>query len=117
MSRYESFIRRLEVTLPSVSPSELQRLLTSNAPPLLVDVREPADYQLGAIDGSINLPRAKLEANIENQMSTTDQMVIVYCGSRGRSQLVCRLLVEMGIDSSFLRGGLEGWRTHQDSIG
>ena len=112
MSRYEALIRKLETTLPTVSPSELQRLMTSNPPPLIVDVRETADYELGAIEGSINLPRTKLEANIENQMSTADQKVIVYCGSRGRSQLVCRLLDEMGIDAAFLRGGLENWSIH-----
>ncbi len=114
MSRYEALIRKLETTLPSVSPSELQRLMNSISPPLVVDVRETTDYQLDAIDGSINLPRAKLEANIESQMSTADQKVIVYCGSRGRSQLVCRLLIEMGIDAAFLRGGLENWNAQVD---
>ncbi len=51
MSRYEALIRKLETTLPSVSPSELQRLMTSTPPPLIVDVRETADYELGAIEG------------------------------------------------------------------
>ncbi len=114
MSRYETLISKLETTLPSVSPSELQELMTSTTTPLVVDVREPADHQHDAIAGSIHLPRSKLEANIENHMSSPNQQVIVYCGSRGRSQLVCRLLIEMGIDAAFLRGGLENWHRQMD---
>ncbi len=113
MSRFEILISHLEATLPSVSPSELQALMTSESTPLVIDVREAADHQLGAIEGSISLPRAKLEANIEKHMSTPDQKVIVYCGNRGRSQLVCRLLIEMGIDAAFLRGGLANWAAYQ----
>ncbi len=109
MSRYETLISKLETTLPSVSPSELQRIMASNPAPLVVDVREPADHQYDAIAGSINLPRSKLEANIETHMSSPNQQVIVYCGSRGRSHLVCNLLIEMGIDAAFLRGGMESW--------
>jgi len=116
MSRYDVLIKKLETTLPSVSPAELQCLMNSGSPPLVVDVRESSDYQLGAVDGSINLLRSRLEATIESHMSTADQKVIVYCGSRGRSQLVCRLLIDMGIDAAFLQGGLENWHTQQNNV-
>ena len=78
MTRYETLITRLESTLPSVNPEELQQLMSSASPPLVVDVRDMADHQLGAISGSINLPRAKLEASIESHMSAADQKVILY---------------------------------------
>lgn len=113
MTRYENLITRLENTLPSVNPAELNQLMTSASPPLIVDVREAADHQLGAIVGSINLPRAKLEASIESHMSATDQKVILYCGGRGRSQLVCQTLREMGIDAAFLHGGLQNWDSYK----
>ena len=113
MTRYENLITRLERTLPSVSPEELQQLMSSASPPIVVDVREAADHELDAIVGSINLPRAKLEASIESHMSAADQKVILYCGSRGRSQLVCQSLREMGIDAAFLQGGLQNWIEYQ----
>ena len=113
MRRYETLITHLESSLPSVNPEELRQLMSSASAPLVVDVRETADHQLGAISGSINLPRAKLEANIENHMSAADQKVILYCGSRGRSQLVCLSLREMGIDAAFLQGGLQNWIEYQ----
>jgi len=113
MTRYETLITHLESSLPSVNPEEIRQLMSSASAPLVVDVRETADHQLGAISGSINLPRAKLEANIENHMSAADQKVILYCGSRGRSQLVCQSLREMGIDAAFLQGGLQNWIEYQ----
>ena len=113
MTRYETLITHLESSLPSVNPEELRQLMSSASAPLVVDVRETADHQLGAISVSINLPRAKLEANIENNMSAADQKVILYCGSRGRSQLVCQSLREMGIDAAFLQGGLQNWIEYQ----
>lgn len=116
MTRYETLITRLESTLPSVNPEGLQQLMSSASPPLVVDVREMADHQLGAISGNINLPRAKLEASIESHMSAADQKVILYCGSRGRSQLVCRSLREMGIDAAFLQGGLQSWLEYQKRV-
>lgn len=116
MTRYETLITRLESTLPSVNPEELQQLMSSASPSLVVDVREMADHQLGAISGNINLPRAKLEASIESHMSAADQKVVLYCGSRGRSQLVCRSLREMGIDAAFLQGGLQSWLEYQKRV-
>lgn len=113
MTRYDTLITHLESTLPSVNPEELRQLMSSASPPLVVDLRETADHQLGAISGSINLPRAKLEANIENHMLAADQKVILYCGSRGRAQLVCQSLREMGIDAAFLQGGLQNWIEYQ----
>ncbi len=116
MTRYENLITRLEHTLPSVSPEELQQLMTSASPPVVVDVRATSDHELDAIVGSINLPRAKLEASIESHMSAADQKVILYCGSRGRSQLVCQTLREMGIDAAFLQGGLQHWLQYQQQV-
>ncbi len=86
MKRYETLINRLEKTLPLVHAEELQQLMSSPSPPLVVDVRETSDHQLAGIVGSINLPRATLEASIESHQSAADQKVILYCGSRGRSQ-------------------------------
>lgn len=57
MTRYETLIAGLESTLPSVNPQELQKFMSSASPPLVDDVREAADHQLGAIIGCINLPR------------------------------------------------------------
>lgn len=109
MSRYESYITQLEHQLASVDATELARLMRAGTPPLVVDVRQPEEHALGAVPGSINLPRPKLEAQIEARLRTPDQAVVVYCGGRGRSQLACQSLDAMGLRASYLRGGWAAW--------
>jgi rhodanese-related sulfurtransferase len=75
-----------------------------------VDVREPEEHAAEAIPGSINLPRAKLEARIEDYLDRPDQPVVTYCGSRGRSTLAACTLREMGLEAGVLAGGLAAWR-------
>lgn len=57
-----------------------------------------------------------MEASIESHMSAADQKVVLYCGSRGRSQLVCKSILDMGIDAAFLQGGLQKWLEYQKQV-
>ena len=108
MTKYEKLIERLERELPHVSPDQLKNWISAGNV-LLVDVRERAEYEQGHIPGSINLPRGKLEAQVESYLSSADQSIVVYCGSRGRSHLVGMTLKEMGLDIHVLSDGFKNW--------
>lgn len=108
MTKYEKLIERLERELPHVSPDQLNNWI-SIGNVLLVDVREQGEFEKSRIPGSINLPRGKLEAEIESFLSSSAQSIVVYCGSRGRSHLVGLTLKEMGLDIYVLSGGLKNW--------
>ena len=45
-----------------LSPVDLQRRLGQNPAPLLLDVREPWEYAIARIDGSVNMPMSGLGA-------------------------------------------------------
>ena len=113
MSRFEERITRLEQTLPHVEPAELARWREAGEPLLLVDVRQPEEAQGASIEGAVNIPRPKLEASIESHMQDPQQPVVVFCGGRGRSQLVADSLRAMGMDARVLRGGYSAWRDTQ----
>ncbi|WP_019571730.1 rhodanese-like domain-containing protein [Thioalkalivibrio sp. ALMg3] len=110
MSLFEKRIRELEQSLPHLEPGEVARWLEQEKPFLLVDVRQPEEAAAGTIAGAINIPRPKLEAGIESHMADADQPVVVFCGGRGRSQLVADSLRTMGINAHVLRGGYAAWR-------
>lgn len=110
MSRYDDYLEQLETALPHIEAAELRRRQKQDDPLLLVDVRQPEEAAAGTIAGAVNLPRPKLEANIEAAMDAPDQTVVVFCGGRGRSHLACQTLREMGIDAMVLKGGYGGWR-------
>ncbi|WP_018862740.1 rhodanese-like domain-containing protein [Thioalkalivibrio sp. ALJ3] len=110
MSLFDKRIAELEAKLPHLDPAELVDWRQAGRSFLLVDVRQQEEAAEGSIEGAVNIPRPKLEASIESHMQDPQQPVVVFCGGRGRSQLVAESLRAMGIDAHVLRGGYAAWR-------
>lgn len=71
---------------------------------LLLDVREPDEYEEGHLKDSVNIPLGELNrAKIDE-----GRKVFVYCRSGARSQSACQLLRSRGIDAQNI-GGLMGY--------
>ncbi len=89
--------------------------------PLILDVREPEEFQAGSLPGAINLPRGLLEFRIfsDPQICASEgdigplqkQPVLVYCRTGGRSALATRTLQSLGFENpESLANGFEGWQ-------
>lgn len=79
---------------------------------IVLDVREPAEFDMGHLPNAINIPRGLLEFMVGNHPALQDMQsaVLVYCKNGGRSTLACDLLVRMGFDNSvMLAGGFDNW--------
>lgn len=87
---------------------------------ILIDVREPAEFDTGHIAGAVNIPRGVLEfqvdahpavANVSNPaLSHKDQPIVVYCRTGGRSALAALNLQRMGFsDVRSIAGGVTDW--------
>lgn len=68
--------------------------LMASADPLIVDVREPAEYAEGHIPGSVNIPLRTLTANLN--MIPTDRPVVVTCASGLRASYATTALQLLG---------------------
>ncbi len=88
---------------------------------VLVDVREPAEYGTGHIEGAINIPRGVLEfeirasAELDNvtdpALAVRDRPLVLYCRSGGRAALAAESLGRMGFTRVVsLAGGIGAWR-------
>ena len=64
--------------------------------PCVLDVREPDEYEQGAIPGAIHIPRGHLEAQIENRHPDKTTPVVVYCAGGVRSAFAAKTLQELG---------------------
>ena len=51
----------------------------------VLDVREPDEYQEGALTGAIHIPRGHLESQVENRISDKTTKVVVYCAGGVRA--------------------------------
>ena len=63
---------------------------------LVLDVRTPAEYDAGHLEGAINLPVQELGRRIGELAAYKDQPVLVYCKAGTRSAQTVDLLLEDG---------------------
>jgi rhodanese-related sulfurtransferase len=85
---------------------------------LVIDVREPDEFNSGHIAGALNIPRGILEAAADPTTkhrhpvlcTAHDQPILLYCHSGGRSAMAAWVLKQMGFEQAYsLAGGLECW--------
>ena len=93
----------------SVSAANLNAELADKAP-LLVDVREPAEYAEGHLAGAFNLPVRTLAQNLD-KLPALDQPIVIYCLSGHRGALAMSALRLLGYtDVRNLAGGISAWK-------
>lgn len=77
----------------------------------VLDVREPDEYDEGALADAVHIPRGHLEAQIEGRALDRDQTIVVYCAGGVRSAFAARTLQELGYsDVLSLAGGFGKWK-------
>jgi rhodanese-related sulfurtransferase len=76
---------------------------------VVIDCREPNEWNLGHVPGALHIPRGILESNIEAAVPR-DRRILLYCASGNRSALAAESLAAMGYgDVVSLRTGFRGW--------
>lgn len=84
-----------EKTYPHVvSNQELEQGLGDE--PVVLDVREPAEYAFAHIPGAILVPMGQLEEQMEELAKYKDQSLYVVCRTGHRSDVACQILSENG---------------------
>ena len=77
----------------------------------ILDVREPDEYQEGAIPGAIHIPRGHLESQVESRIPDKATPVTVYCAGGVRSAFAARTMQELGYSTvESMEGGFGRWK-------
>ena len=95
----------VEITL-----EEAQRQLALK--PLLIDVREPQEYEAGHVPGAMNIPRGILEFMMTQDEALSDRQraIILYCKTSGRAALSAQSLQKLGFAQiRSIAGGFDAW--------
>jgi rhodanese-related sulfurtransferase len=101
--------------IPQLRPAELAawRVDPARTPPVLVDVREPWEFDLCRIDGSLLLPMGDLGARVAEL--PRDRPLVMVCHHGNRSYYAAAMLAHAGFpDVHNLQGGVEAWATDVD---
>jgi sulfur-carrier protein adenylyltransferase/sulfurtransferase len=102
-----------EMDVPTITPVELRAKLDRNEKFVLVDVREPYEYDICNIPGSKLIPLGELPARLSELDSADD--IVLHCKVGGRSAKALKILQEAGFRKlSNLRGGIAAWADEVD---
>ena len=78
---------------------------------MILDVREPEEYEQGSVPNALHIPRGILESNIENHIPDYAQPIIVMCASGVRSVFATETLNQMGYFTVVsMDGGFNQWK-------
>ena len=99
--------------MSSISATEMAAYL-QQASPLLLDVREPWEFEICHIEGSTNLPMGQIPQRIADLPECGE--IVVICHHGVRSQQVIRFLQgQMTASLINLDGGVDAWAREVDS--
>jgi rhodanese-related sulfurtransferase len=98
------------------TPAQLQTYLADNtAPPVLIDVREPWEFQTCHLAGSRLIPMRQIPLAVEAEELDPDLEIVVICHHGIRSRQVAYYLEQQGFDKVInLEGGVEAWASEID---
>ena len=110
-------VGRVKATIRECSVSEARDC--ANTETLIIDIREPAEFQRGHIPGAVHLPRGLLEFEIHGLVqrlqspqvtAPEEQPIVLYCGTGGRSALAADTMQAMGYRNvRSMSGGIVAW--------
>ena len=125
MSRYDDLVAEALTRVKEIMPWDLSRLLAAGGKPILLDVREPAEFALLHIPGSVNVPRGVLEQSCEWDYDETEPLlaggremeIVVICRSGKRSVLTADVMQRLGFASvASLKTGVRGWNDYEQPL-
>ncbi len=104
--------------LAEMTVQELKALIDSGSPDyLLIDVRNPNEYDIARIPGSVLIPLPDIEqgaglAKVKELLN--GHRLIAHCKMGGRSAKALSILKEAGIEGTNVIGGINAWSKEID---
>ena len=108
MATPRELLNQAKAAIRELTPEEAETRL---ADAIFLDVREPDEYEQGAIPGAVHLPRGHLEFQVEGRLPDKSRPVVVYCAAGVRSAFAANTMKELGYeDATSMKGGFNRWK-------
>src|SRR5579875_2172546 len=110
MASFRDLLRDTKARIREVDTAEAESEV-SRPGTVVLDVREPDEYQQGALPGALHIPRGHLESQIEGRVPDRDAHIVVYCAGGTRSAFAADTLQQLGYsDVASVVGGFNKWK-------
>jgi len=97
-----------------ITPEELKALRQAGSEVMVLDVREPWEYDVARITGSKHIAMGDVPARFNQELDPEDHIVVV-CHHGVRSMNVTAWLRQQGFEKvQSLQGGIDRWARHVD---
>ena len=93
MSQLKALVRASFPGVPQMSVEELDRRLKNETPPLIIDVREPFEYEVSHLPGAVHAQGADIASLITE--AEPDRPVVLYCSVGYRSSAAVADLIQL----------------------
>ncbi|HSU31731.1 MAG TPA: rhodanese-like domain-containing protein [Bryobacteraceae bacterium] len=99
-----------------LTPRDVSARLNAGAPTVLIDVREPQEFNICRIEGSELMPMNTVPAELQRLESLADAGdIITICHHGVRSLQVTYWLRQQGLENCFsMSGGIDRWSLEID---
>src|SRR6202049_220935 len=99
-----------KAAIREVEPAEAEQEIAAGNT-VVLDVREPDEYEQGALPGAVHIPRGTLETSVEGRIPDKSSHVVVYCAGGTRSAFAAQTMQELGYtDVASVIGGFNRWK-------
>jgi rhodanese-related sulfurtransferase len=96
-----------------IDPVGLSERLASEDPPIVLDVREPWELEISALQGVLGIPLGELTRRVAEVPS--DRPIAVMCHHGGRSAQATMWLRQQGFARAMnVSGGIDAWSRQVD---
>ena len=96
-----------------MTPKELKTVLDEGGKPIILDVREPQEYDICRLPDSVLIPLGQLGERMEEL--NPDDEIVVHCKMGGRSAKAVEQMLKAGFTNvKNLTGGIDRWSQEVD---
>lgn len=108
---FEEMVAEARKAVEQTSVEETRKAMKSGEEVVVLDVREPAEWDDAHITEAKLIPRGLLEYMAAEELPDKESRIVVHCATGGRSALAAKTLAEMGYENvANMDGGINAWR-------
>lgn len=125
MKTFQELVDAALQRVEELFPWDLEEETSKNPDLMLLDIREPYEYEAMHIQGALNVPRGILETSCEFDYEETvpelasarERDIVVICRSGKRSALAADIMQQMGYKKvKSLKTGMRGWSDYEQDM-
>ena len=85
MPTFRDLLAQAKASIREVDTQAAEAMIAAHPATVVLDVREPDEYEQGALYNAVHIPRGHLESQVENRLPDKAAPVVIYCAGGTRS--------------------------------